>query len=46
MLARLLRALFLVVFAAMLAIYAVSIASSAPPGDPQYDLQFVAVQWC
>lgn len=43
---RLLRALFLLFFAAMLAVYAVSIATSAPPDGVHDNLQIVGEQWC
>jgi hypothetical protein len=44
--ARLLRALYLLVFAGMLAVYAVSIATSAPQTDLHDTLQIVGEQWC
>lgn len=44
--ARLLRALFLLFFAVMLAVYAVSFATSAPPDDLHDNLQIVGEQWC
>ena len=43
---RLLRVLFLLVFAMMFAVYAVSIASSAPPDGLHDSLQIVGEQWC
>ncbi len=44
--ARVLRALFLLFFAVMLAVYAVSIATSAPPNGLHDNLQIVGEQWC
>jgi hypothetical protein len=44
--ARVLRVLFLLVFAAMLAVYAVTIATSAPPENLHDTLQVVGEQWC
>lgn len=44
--ARLLRGLFLLAFAAILAVYAVSIATSAPPEGLYDNLQVVGDQWC
>jgi hypothetical protein len=44
--ARVLRALFLLFFAAMLAVYAISMVSSAPPTDLHDTLQIVGEQWC
>ena len=44
--ARVLRALFLAVFAVMLAVYAVFIATSAPQTDLHDNLQIVGDQWC
>lgn len=44
--ARLLRATFLLVFAVMLAVYAVSVATSAPQTDLHDNLQIVGEQWC
>jgi hypothetical protein len=43
---RLLRVLFLLVFAVMFAAYAVSIASNAPPDGLHDSLQIVGEQWC
>jgi len=44
--ARVLRALFLLFFAVMLAAYAVSVANSAAPGDLHDSFQVVGEQWC
>ncbi len=44
--ARVLRALFLLFFAVMFAVYAVSIATSAPPNGLHDNLQIVGEQWC
>jgi len=44
--ARLLRALFLLFFAVMLAAYAVSVANSASPGDLHDSFEVVGEQWC
>ncbi len=44
--ARLLRALFLLFFAVMLAVYAASAVSSAAPQDLHDSFQVVGEQWC
>jgi hypothetical protein len=43
---RVLRALFLLFFAVMLAAYAVSAANSSAPGDLHDSFQVVGEQWC